>query len=82
MGGTIRVKLAAFLATIKNHKAMTRVGLCADRLHCTATRIGAITGIDIYMHAPKTKGAMIARGKAKCLNLTVTMKTRKAVIVF
>lgn len=80
--GTIAVKLATFLTTVKNHKSVTRIGLCTDRLHRAAARVGAITGINIDVHAPKAKRTMIARGKAKRFNLATTVQAREATVVF
>ena len=82
MRRAVSVKLTTFLTTVKYYKTATRIGSCTDRLHCAAACIGTVTGIHIHVYTPKTKRAMVARGKAKCLDLAVAVQAGKAAVVF
>jgi hypothetical protein len=78
----VAVDLTAPGATVNNDVALSCIGLGANGLHLPAAGIGAVTGVDVYVQRPKTKRAVVARGKAQGLYFFSTVRANKAAIVF
>ena len=59
--GTVATDLAALGAPVNDDKLVLGIGLGADRLHLSATGVGAVTGKVIHVQGPQAERAMVAR---------------------
>ena len=78
----VAAQLAAFLATVDDDIPPLGIRHGAHRLQRPTAGVGAISGVDVHVQAPKAKGAMVARGIAEGLHLPAAMRADKSIVVF
>jgi hypothetical protein len=79
---TVAVDFSALGATVNNDVALSCIGLGANGLHLPTASVGSVSGVDVNVQRPKTKRAVVARGKAQGLDLFAAMRANKAAIIF
>ena len=73
---------ATFVALMDYYVALFRVGLGFYGAKDSATGVGSVAGVNIYVQRAQTKRAVITRGVAERQNLFAAILTHKAVVVF
>ena len=78
----VATQLAALLTAVNNDVPALGIGHGRYRLQRAPARVGAVTGVDVHVQAPKAEWAVVARGVAKRLYLLATVRADEAIIVF
>lgn len=82
VSGLITDGRAAFIAFIDYNISLFRVGENLNGAENSATVIGSVAGVNIYMNRTKASGAVVAGGDAEGFYLKSAVFADKAVIVF